>query len=323
MATAGQKTCANHISYTYTGKESSPMGLGYCAEGQDVGHMMRGRDNHPYVVGYKGGVKVWVRMPDTMINIKEMPPMEAVVVPLPKAAEPKAVPEKPKPVVKKPEPVDDEEEPVDEEEPAEEEEPEEEPEEKPEPKKKAAAKKPVSDAPKPKKVAAPKPKKPVTEDEDTASSVGEKKPKRAPTEYNVFVKNQIAQLRAAEPGLTQKVYMERAAVAWNDHKVAKGLPPTKVKTEEEKDAEKAKRAARKEAKKAGDTASETSSKKEKKTRAPTAYNLFVKDKIAELRAAEPGLAAKEYFSKAVAAYKVEKPAKAAKKVVEPAEEDEE
>lgn len=46
---------------------------------------------------------------------------------------------------------------------------------------------------------------------------------------------------------------------------------------------------------------------EKKKRAPTAYNLFIKDKINELKAANPSWKGKELMSAATAAWKVEHP----------------
>jgi hypothetical protein len=125
----------------------------------------------------------------------------------------------------------------------------------------------------------------------------EKPPKRAPTAFNLFVKDKIAELRAAEPGLAQKEYMSKAAAAWNDHKVENGLPATKPKAPKDPNAPKRVPKPKKVA---------AEGEAEKPKRAPSAYNLFVKDKMAELRAAEPGLPAKEYMSKAAAAYRESK-----------------
>ena len=137
------------------------------------------------------------------------------------------------------------------------------------------------------------------------AAVKTEKPKRAPTAFNLFVKEKIGELRAAEPGLAQKEYMSKAAAAWNEYKEANGMPASKPKAPKDPNAPKRPRKNSKAAKaeiaaKAGNIILE------KPKRAPTAYNLFIKDKMAELRAAEPGLQAKEYMSKAAAAYRESK-----------------
>jgi hypothetical protein len=53
-----------------------------------------------------------------------------------------------------------------------------------------------------------------------------------------------------------------------------------------------------------------------KTRAPTAYNLFVQQKIKEIRAENPTMDRKELMVQAAAAWTIEKAAKAAKAVEE-------
>jgi hypothetical protein len=120
------------------------------------------------------------------------------------------------------------------------------------------------------------------------------KPKRAPTAFNLFVKDKIAELRKAETGLQQKEYMSKAAAAWNEYKEANGMPASKSKDPN------APKRPRKTSKEAGIP--------EKPKRAPTAYNLFIKEKMAELRLAEPGLMAKEYMTKAAALYRQSKAA---------------
>ena len=128
------------------------------------------------------------------------------------------------------------------------------------------------------------------------------KPKRAPTAFNLFVKDKIAELRKAEPGQAQKEYMSKAAAAWNVYKEENGMPASKPKAPKDPNAPKrprknsaAARAAL--AAKAGEIVLV------KPKRAPTAYNLFIKEKMAELRATEPGLMAKEYMVKAAALYR--------------------
>ena len=68
-------SCKNDAKYMYTGKEMSPMGLGYCAEAEMVGKKMMGRDNKEWIVGTKNGVKIWQRAPDAPL-VREEPVMK-------------------------------------------------------------------------------------------------------------------------------------------------------------------------------------------------------------------------------------------------------
>lgn len=324
---AGHKVCLNHVAYNYTGKESTPQGLGYCAEAEDIGKVMMGRDKHMWTVGIKNSMKVWVRIPDQMVARKEIAPMAAKDKVDEK--EDKADEKEKKPVADDKEiEVDNEdaEEKETEEEKAEEQEEQEE-EEKPAPK----AKKPR--APKAKKekvVKEEKEEKENTTDDENKSeteSTQEKK-KRGPSAYNVFIKEKLAELRKNEPGLQQKEYMLKAAVLWNEYKEANGMPATKPKApkakapkvedtedkeetnekpaKKEKPVKKEKPAKKETVSDDSDDASSTTADKEKKKRAPTAYNIFMKEKMAELRANEPGLPNKEYMSKAAALYREQK-----------------
>lgn len=58
-----KKQCINDPAFSYTGKEYSPLGLGYCASAEQVGTMMKGKDSTMWMVGMKNGVKVWNRIP--------------------------------------------------------------------------------------------------------------------------------------------------------------------------------------------------------------------------------------------------------------------
>lgn len=58
-----KKPCKNDATFSFTGKESSPLGLGYSASAEQVGSMMTGRDQTMWMVGIKNGVKVWNRVP--------------------------------------------------------------------------------------------------------------------------------------------------------------------------------------------------------------------------------------------------------------------
>lgn len=93
---------------------------------------------------------------------------------------------------------------------------------------------------------------------------------RTPTEYNIFVGTKMREIRESQPGLPATEYMQIAVKAWNLHKVENGIeakPRTKpVKAEGRK---------------------------------PTAYNLFIGEKLRSLRTEQPGLQQKEYMKLAV------------------------
>lgn len=111
--------------------------------------------------------------------------------------------------------------------------------------------------------------------------------------------------------------MAKAAAMWNDYKVEQGMPETKkrpAKTDEEKAEAKQRKAEKKAAAEDGDNVSVASSKASSKGKAdgpkvkrpPTAYNIFVREKIAELKAAQPGLEPKQMMAMAAAAYQKSK-----------------
>jgi len=85
-----------------------------------------------------------------------------------------------------------------------------------------------------------------------------------PRAHVAFMKTATAQLMLDEPGLRKADYQQKARVMWSDHKAAK-------------------RAA--------------------KPRPPTAYNMYIKNKIAELKATYPGKVHQEYFMDAIEAYR--------------------
>ena len=124
--------------------------------------------------------------------------------------------------------------------------------------------------------------KPIRLEKPKAEKPNVEKPKRAPTAFNLFVKDNIGEMRTAEPGLTHKDYMAKVAAAWNEHKAANGLPATKPRAP---------------------NAPKNAEDKPKHMRTPTVHSTFIKEKMAELRAAEPGLLAKEYMKRARAAYR--------------------
>ena len=57
-----KKQCINHPKYMYSGKESSPLGIGIAAEPLVLGTIQEGRDNTKWIVTLKNGIKVWSRI---------------------------------------------------------------------------------------------------------------------------------------------------------------------------------------------------------------------------------------------------------------------
>lgn len=70
-------TCKNNEKFMYTGKEMSPLGLGFCADAENVGTQMLGRDGKTWIVGIKNSEKIWIRAPEKMVLTKEEPVLEA------------------------------------------------------------------------------------------------------------------------------------------------------------------------------------------------------------------------------------------------------
>lgn len=73
--------CKNNAAFSYTGKEMSPMGVGYCADAESVNKEMVGRDGKTWVVGVKNSTKMWMRAPEEMLARDEpvMPEIKPVV----------------------------------------------------------------------------------------------------------------------------------------------------------------------------------------------------------------------------------------------------
>ncbi len=57
-----KKQCINHPKYVYSGKESSPLGLGFAADPLPLGTIQEGRDNTNWIIAMKNGIKVWSRI---------------------------------------------------------------------------------------------------------------------------------------------------------------------------------------------------------------------------------------------------------------------
>jgi hypothetical protein len=100
MVIATKVQCKNNEDYLFSGKEMSPLGLGYCAESESVGEQMNGRDGKSWVVSVKNGEKAWVRSPEKIGLEKDEPlatkkktiPVEETPIPeSPKNKDPKAI----------------------------------------------------------------------------------------------------------------------------------------------------------------------------------------------------------------------------------------
>lgn len=215
-----KKPCINDATFTYTGKEMSPLGLGYCANAEKVGHFMKGKDNTMWMVGMKNGVKVWNRVPNELANAplqKEEPVIqdandEAGPSEAPPAPKKKAAPRKKVANVEKEE-SENENVPKElfNEEPAEREEPNEEVEEVD-----AVVVEAVVEEKPAKKKAAPRKKspKPAAEDkgsEDSASEGKKEKKTRKPTDFNMFMKYRMMHM---SKDIKHKDKFQMAAKEW-------------------------------------------------------------------------------------------------------------
>ncbi len=60
---------------------------------------------------------------------------------------------------------------------------------------------------------------------------GKRGPTRAPTEYNIFVKNKIAELKESDPNIDRKELMIQAAAAWSSQKKNVMSPNKKAKVQ--------------------------------------------------------------------------------------------
>jgi hypothetical protein len=73
MVIIAKLQCKNNEDFFFSGKEMSPLGIGYCAETEPVGEQMIGRDGKCWVVAVKNGEKAWVRSPEKIGLEKEEP----------------------------------------------------------------------------------------------------------------------------------------------------------------------------------------------------------------------------------------------------------
>jgi len=220
-----KKDCINNPKYKYSGKEESPLGLGYAPDGDIPNMYMKGRDNRMWTPFVKNGVKVWVRVPDD-VNIlsKEEP------VPVDEPAKKKKTTKKTKdedaPVQQQPvdpQPQVDPQPPVETQQPVETQAPVEQqaqPEDpKPVEKKKVVKKKKAEPEPVPEpEQVQPEPvpvqKKKATKKQPVTEEEGDKTPpvKKALTDYQKFISWRMAQLKIEKPN--EKIKLGDVAAEW-------------------------------------------------------------------------------------------------------------
>jgi len=67
--------CKNNSAFMYSGKESSPMGLGYCPDSEALGKEMVGKDGMMWVVRAPKGIKMWSRVTAEEKKLVREPPV--------------------------------------------------------------------------------------------------------------------------------------------------------------------------------------------------------------------------------------------------------
>lgn len=70
---SGRRNCINNSSFSYTGKEQSPLRFGLSAEGYPVNSILEGFDKNVWVVEIKNNRKIWVRKDDDFTITYELP----------------------------------------------------------------------------------------------------------------------------------------------------------------------------------------------------------------------------------------------------------
>ncbi len=193
-----KKRCENSDEYTYTGKESSPLGLGYTAFVCDLGTKRVGRDGTMWMVSIKNDVKVWVRIPTSFAEEAASDQTTEVKgttsTPKKRVAKKKEVVES---TLQQESVVEEVESPV--------------------PtatKKKAVTKKPTSTKPE-EEVATPTPKKKAaTKKVSTDDSGATTPPTRTPTKYNIYMKVRLAKLKDEHPDMPHTQRLSKAASEW-------------------------------------------------------------------------------------------------------------
>lgn len=70
---SGRRNCINNSSFSYTGKEQSPLRFGLSAEGYPVNSILEGFDKNVWVVEIKNNRKIWVKKDDDFTITYELP----------------------------------------------------------------------------------------------------------------------------------------------------------------------------------------------------------------------------------------------------------
>lgn len=202
MSTATREKCKNNPEFSYSGKEMSPLGLGFCADAEDTGTVMEGKDKTKWMIGIKNGVKVWNRIPTSSAEASPSTPMNL---------------KKDKPVVKKSDDkMDSEEEEESTDKKSEDEDEDDEEEIVKEVKKltvkekKPATKKKAVETPSPK----PKTKKTTKKEDEEVASTTSSKTKRPPNDFNIYMKYRLHVLKNEEPDMAHKERFSKAASEW-------------------------------------------------------------------------------------------------------------
>jgi hypothetical protein len=219
MAPAQKMACKNNEKYSYTGKEMSPLGMGYCADAESVGTQMVGRDNKNWIVGVKNNDKIWMRAPENKQLEPEQPLLqnnsesETEVEVEKKEEKPKRkYTKKTKTEVVEVPKSDTEGEEVAKPEPQQE-----------KPKRKYTRKPKVVDGEveaKPEADGEVKPKRKYTKKtkpvEGEATEEKKTRKKNGPSGYNLFIGKKMNEFRTEETGLKTTDYMKRAQEAWKN-----------------------------------------------------------------------------------------------------------
>ena len=75
MIKNNKKSCINISTDSYSGKEQSPKGFGFSADGFDINYEKIGQDNRIWIVQIKNNRKVWIRKNITISNITHEEPI--------------------------------------------------------------------------------------------------------------------------------------------------------------------------------------------------------------------------------------------------------
>jgi|SaaInl5LU_22_DNA_1037371.scaffolds.fasta_scaffold09870_3 hypothetical protein len=69
MAVSNKKNCINNSDYSYSGREQNPLGLGFTPECEEVGKKMLGRDGKTYIISVKNNKKIWMRVKEDDLSL--------------------------------------------------------------------------------------------------------------------------------------------------------------------------------------------------------------------------------------------------------------